>query len=146
MEIHEIRDHVHQQMVSLMDTFLAEQCGARSLDDTSDRWATAEKLIEFLNAGREVSMSPEKLVPKAAYHLGFQVYDESKQPPEKVIKLVLHRAPDMTDGDFYQMQNFFWCTVGRAIRDNPDIIQSLRAAGIIVTTSDDEEPGQQFAT
>lgn len=128
-----------------MDKLLADYCGTRCLDDSGDRWATAEVLIEFLNSGREVSMSPERLVPKAAYHLGFQVYDETKKPPEKVIKLVLHRTPDMTDGDFYQMQNFFWVTVGRAIRDSPDIIQTLRAAGIIVTTEDDEEPGQQFA-
>jgi hypothetical protein len=145
MEIQEIKEHVQHQMVSLMDKFLAEHCGSRSLDDTTDRWATAEQLIEFLNAGREVGLSPEELIPKAAYFLGFQIYDESVRPPQKIVKLMLHRTPDMTDNDFYQMQNFFWCTVGRAIRDNPDITQSLRAAGIIVTTGDDEEPGQQYA-
>jgi hypothetical protein len=59
--------------------------------------------------------------------------------------MTLKREGFMTTGDFLKMQNFFWTTVGKAIRNSPAIIDILRGGGVIVETdfTDEGEGGQQ---
>lgn len=144
-DVSNVLQEVKQRMADLMERYLAEECHGRALDNDEDRMAVALKMVDYVTQGREIDTSPEKMIPNAAYHLGFQVWDQTTR--ELIVKIVLNRTPDMTDGDFLQMQNFFWVTIGRAIRDNPEVLQTLAAGGIMVTTKPDGETGgQQFAS
>jgi hypothetical protein len=125
---------------SELSRFLDESCADFALDNDADREEVASRVAHWMVRQKTVEVSPEKLLPKAKYRLGFDVYDETTG--EKIIKLLLSRDEQMTDGDFLQMQNFFWCTVGRAIRDNPEIIQTLQAGGIEVDTDPGVAGGQ----
>jgi len=72
------------------------------------------------------------------------VVDESSG--QHIIRLTLDRTREMADGDFMQLQNFFWTTVGRAIRDNPEIIRTLEAGGVRVEIDPPpDQGGQQYA-
>jgi hypothetical protein len=115
--------------------FLDENCSSYCLDTDEDREEVSGRIAHWMVRQKVVEASPEKLLPKAQYRLGFNVVDE--QTGERIIRLTLTRSSQMTDGDFMQMQNFFWCTVGRAIRDNPEIIKTLQLGGIDV----DVDPG-----
>lgn len=124
----------------LLGRFLAEECASLCLDSDEDRDTLAAKVTQWFLRDKFVEVSPEKLLPKAKYRLAFNVVDEITG--ERIVRLMLLRNSMMTDGDFMQMQNFFWCTVGRAIRDNPDIIETLRAGGIDVDTDPGTAGGQ----
>jgi len=126
--------------------FFEERCSSHCLDNDEDREAVADKLAHWLLSDKVQDVSPEKMLPRARYKLGFDVVDETTN--ERIIQLLLQRDKMMTDGDFLQMQNFFWVTVGRAIRDNPEIIRTLQAGGIDVNTDPGEggTGGQQFAS
>lgn len=115
--------------------FLEEYCSSYCLDSDEDRVACSDQIAHWMVRQQVVEASPEKLLPKANYRLGFNVVDETTG--ERIVRLMLVKDEQMTTGDFMQMQNFFWCTVGRAIRDNPEIVATLRAGGIEVDT----EPG-----
>lgn len=124
--------------------FLEEECSSLCLDDDEDRGTLAGKLAHWLLSDKIQLQSPEKILPKAKYHLGFNVVDEATG--EHIIRLVLDRTREMADGDFLQLQNFFWTTIGRAIRNNPSIIQTLEAGGVRVEIDPPEgQGGQQFA-
>jgi len=123
------------QLQEELSRFLDETCASYALDNDADREEVANRIAHWMVRQQVVEASPEKFLPKAQYRLGFNVVDE--QTGERIIKLMLTRGSQMTDGDFMQMQNFFWCTVGRAIRDNPEIIRTLQLGGIDV----DVDPG-----
>ena len=63
----------------------------------------------------------------------FSVYGASK---EHIITLRLRREEGMTIGDMAQMQSFLWTLVGKAIRDDPSLVQRLRDGGIEVLIED----------
>ena len=123
-----------------LSRFLDETCASYALDNDADREEVASRVAHWMVRQQVVEATPEMFLPKAKYKLGFNVVDEVTG--ERIIQLVLDRGNQMTDGDFLQMQNFFWCTVGRAIRDNPEIINTLRAGGIDVDTDPGTAGGQ----
>ena len=123
-----------------LSRFLDESCSSYALDSDADREEVASRVAHWMVRQQVVEASPEKLLPKAKYKLGFNVVDEITG--ERIVQLILDRGSQMTDGDFMQMQNFFWCTIGRAIRDNPEIINTLRAGGIDVDTDPGTAGGQ----
>jgi len=125
--------------------FLEEECSSLALDDEHDRGTLAGKLAHWLLSDKTQMQSPEKILPKAKYRLGFNVVDEATG--EHIVRLILDRSREMADGDFMQMQNWFWCTIGRYIRDNPEIRATLRAGGVTIETDPpDGASGQQYAT
>lgn len=128
------------ELQEALSRFLDESCASFALDNDADREEVSARLAHWMVRQQIVEASPEKFLPKAQYRLGFNVVDE--QTGERVVRLLLSKGAQMTDGDFMQMQNFFWCTVGRAIRDNPDIIRTLRAGGIEVDTDPGVAGGQ----
>lgn len=123
--------------------FESEQCSSLCMDDDEDRGTLAGIVAHWLLSDKVQLQSPEKILPKAKYHLGFNVVDESTG--EHIIRLVLDRTREMADGDFLQMQNFFWSTIGRAIRDNPELIRTLEAGGVKVEIDPPDQGGQQYA-
>jgi len=133
------------QLIAALGYFLEKECNTLCMDDEEDRGTLAGKLAAWLMKDKNITVSPEKLLPKAQYFLSFNVVDETSG--DHIIRLVLKRAREMTDGDFLQMQNFFWVTVGRAIRDNQDIIRTLNAGGIVVEIDPPAQPapGGAFA-
>ena len=135
-QVADMNPQILDQMQTMVSRFLAENCSSRCLDNDEDREEVSGQLAHFLlDATKEMDLSPESLLPKAKYKLGFTVVDE---PTGKTIcRIQLNRQNDMTDGDFLQMQNFFWTTIGRAIAENPEIIRTLELAGIDV----DLDPG-----
>jgi hypothetical protein len=130
---------------NLISRFLAENCSGNCLDNDAERDEVAGKLAHFmLTPGQEVDMNPDVLLPKARYHLGFNIVDEPRA--QRICRLILNRTPDMADGDFLQLQNFFWVTVGHAIVDNPEVRKTLEMAGVLVITEQPEEdPGTPAA-
>lgn len=124
--------------------FLEEECSSLCLDDEHDRGTLAGKLAHWLLSDKTQLQSPEKILPKAKYRLGFNVVDEATG--EHIVRLILDRTREMADGDFMQMQNWFWCVIGRYIRDNPEIRRTLEAGGVSVETDPpDGTGGQQYA-
>jgi hypothetical protein len=123
--------------------FLDEECSSLALDNDEDRGTLAGKLAHWLLSDKTQLESPEKILPKARYHLGFNVVDEATG--EHIIRLILDRTKEMADGDFLQLQNFFWVTIGRAIRDNAEIQKMLEAGGVRVEIDPPDEGGQQYA-
>jgi hypothetical protein len=123
--------------------FLGENHDGACLDDEEDRSRVAEGVIGWLLSDKIRVVSPDVLLPKAKYHLGFNVVDEYTH--EHIIRLVLDRTEEMEDEDFLQLQNFFWTAIGRAIRDNPEIIKALEAGGVRVEIDPPEGTGGQQA-
>lgn len=133
------------QLSDALEQFLAEDCSGICLDEDSERQELAGKIVHWLFRDKSFLESPETFLPKAKYHLGFNVVDEANG--EHIIRLVLDRLPEMADGDFLQLQNFFWTVIGRSIRDNPDTIKTLEAGGVRVEVDPPVEGGgQQFAS
>ena len=126
--------HTNEQFQQLRTRLveLLEQKDGLCLDNDNERQQLADFLAASLLRPGEQIVSPEVLLPKARYHLSFNIVDEPTG--EHIVRVTLARDRLMTDGDFLQMQNFFWCTIGRAIRDNPEVVRVLRAGGIDVTT------------
>lgn len=128
-----------------LGVFLEDQCSSLALDDDHDRGVLAGKLAHWLLSDKTQFQSPEKILPKAKYRLGFNVVDEATG--EHIVRLILDRTREMADGDFMQMQNWFWCTIGRFIRDNPGVRKVLEAGGVYVETDPPagSPGGQQYA-
>jgi len=61
---------------------------------------------------------------------------------EHVVSLRLQRRPGMTIGDMAQLQNFFWVTLGCAVRRNEEMKRHLTHAGFEVLLDD---PNDQAA-
>lgn len=53
-----------------------------------------------------------------------------------VVSLRLQRQQGMTIGDMAQLQNFFWVTLGRAVRSDEEMRRHLAHAGFEVLTED----------
>lgn len=149
---HEMTDNVAgftaEEISSLiygLGLFLEEECSSLCLDDEHDRGTLAGKLAHWLLSDKTQLQSPDKILPKAKYRLGFNVVDEATG--EHIVRLILDRTREMADGDFMQMQNWFWCVIGRFIRDNPEIRKTLQAGGVSIETDpSDGSGGQQYAT
>jgi hypothetical protein len=129
------------EIVPRLQVFLEQNCSSLCLDDEEDRRTCATQLAEWLlDNSPPLELTKEKLLPKGRYRAGFNVVDEATG--EHIIAVILYRDQVMTDGDFLQMQNWFWNVIGRAIRDNPDVINTLRAGGIeILIGADPFNPG-----
>lgn len=128
-----------EQLHRLLSRFLAENCASSCLDNDEEVESVSGKLAHFLlTPGQDVEMNPEKLLPKAKYRLGINIVDETKG--QKICSIYLCRTPDMTDGDFLQMQNFLWVTIGKAVVENRELRRTLGLAGVVVEGAD---PGEQ---
>src|SRR5512137_2203087 len=125
------------QLITGVGQFLQEECDDYDFSD-EDRGDLAGRLAHWLLRDKTLTISPEKILPKAKYKLAFNVVDEPTG--DHIIRLVLDRTKEMADGDFMQLQNFFWVTVGRAIRDNPEIIRTLQAGGVRVEIDPPAQP------
>jgi hypothetical protein len=123
--------------------FLEENYDGACLDDDEDRSRVAEGVIGWLLSDKIRVVSPDMLLPKAKYHLSFNVVDELTET--HIVRLTLDRTDEMSDVDFLTLQNFFWTTIGRAVRDNPDIKAALESGGIRVETDPEDSGGQQAA-
>lgn len=131
------------RLVNDLNDFLEGSHASACLDDDVDRYRVALGVVKWLHSDKTKEMSPTILLPKAKYHLGFNVVDEYTH--EHIIRLVLDRTEEMEDEDFLQLQNFFWTAIGRAIRDNPEIIKALEAGGVRVEIDPPEGTGGQQA-
>ena len=131
------------RLVHDLNDFLEARHTSACLDDDVDRYRVAFGVSEWLFSDKTKEMSPTILLPEAKYHLGFNVVDACTH--EHIIRLVLDRTEEMEDEDFLQLQNFFWTTIGRAIRDNPEIIKALEAGGVRVEIDPPEGTGGQQA-
>lgn len=129
-------------VVGLCD-FLATDYASSCLDDEEDRIRVATGVVAWMLSDKVDLVSPERLLPKARYHLCFNVVDELTNT--HVVRLTLDRTDEMSDVDFLNLQNFFWTTIGRAVRDNPNIKTSLESGGIRVETDPEDSGGQQAA-
>jgi len=136
-------EEISMLIMGLGQLFESEQCCSLCMDSEQDRGSLAGITAHWLLSDKTQLMSPEKVLPKARYKLGFNVVDESSG--EHIIRLTLDRTREMADGDFMQLQNFFWTTIGRAIRDNPEIIRTLEAGGVRVEIDPPDQGGQQYA-
>lgn len=125
-----------------LSQFLSK-CSQHDLTVEEEREIVVSKLAKWLLMDKAVSMTPEVLLPKAQYHAGIRIVDEATG--KQVISLVLRRTREMSEGDFSQLQNFFWSTIGRAIRDNPEVIRDLQLGGVDVDIESGDLGGQQFA-
>jgi len=120
------------RLIAALGNFMERECGSLCCDSEEDRGTLAAKIAAWLCQDKTVVASPEMLLPKAHYHLNFNVVDEPTG--EHIVRISLDRTREMADGDFLQLQNFFWVTVGKAIRDNPEVVRILQAGGIRVET------------
>lgn len=123
--------------------YLEECHDGACLDDDEDRARVAEGAIGWMLSDKVRVVSPDMLLPKAKYHLSFNVVDELTET--HIVRLTLDRTDEMSDIDFLNLQNFFWTTIGRAVRDNPDIRRALESGGIRVETDPEDSGGQQAA-
>lgn len=129
------------QLTDGLEEFLATNHASACLDDDEDCRAVAEGVANWMVSDKVTVMSPEILLPKAKFHLCLNVVDEVSG--EHIVRLTLDRTQEMEDGDFLQLQNFFWSTIGRAIRDNPEVIRTFQLGGVHVETDPLSDPGNQ---
>ena len=120
-----------QQQINLLGeaifNFLSDHFSGYCLDTDAERQMIAENLAMWLTADKAVDAAQHITLPRARYRAGFNVVDETTG--KQIINLELERDRMMTDGDFMQMQNFFWNVIGRAVADHPEVIRALQAAG-----------------
>lgn len=136
-------EEISTLIVGLGQVFESPECTSLHLDDDTDRGRLAGIVAHWILSDKTILLSPEKALPKATYKLGFNIVDEASG--EHIVRLTLDRERNMTDGDFMQLQNFFWVTVGRAIRDNPEARRTLELGGVRVVTDPAVQGGQQHA-
>lgn len=134
-----------QKQISMLSDaifrLLSEHFSGYSLEDEQERLCVSENLARWLiTVDKTTEYTQQITLPRARYRVGFNVVDEVTG--KRIINLELERDRMMTDGDFLQMQNFFWNTIGRAVADHPEVIRILQAAGIKVTLGGDEGSGQ----
>ena len=132
----------HARLAEMLELFFRDSTCEEELDEEAIR-VLSDELGHFLLSDKTFEGTPDVLLPKAAYGVGFDIWDEESK--EHVVRMTLKREGFMTTGDFLKMQNFFWTTVGKAIRNSPAIIDILRGGGVIVETdfTDEGEGGQQ---
>lgn len=120
---------------------LSERFSGYCLDNEDERGDLSVGLAEWLIvADKTTEYTRQITLPRAKYRVGFNVVDEATG--QRVVSLELERDRMMTDGDFLQMQNFFWNTIGRAVADHPEVVRTLQAAGIKVNVGPVEGGGQ----
>jgi len=120
---------------------LSERFSSYCLDNEGERADLSVALAEWLIvADKTTEITQQITLPRAKSRVGFNVVDEVTG--KRIVYLELERDRMMTDGDFLQLQNFFWTTIGLAIVDHPEVIRTLQAAGIKVTRGGDDEGGQ----
>lgn len=130
---------------SALSDFLEQECSSLCLDSPTDRHIFLDRLVAWLLKEKTFEGTPEQLLPKARYRAGIRIVDEVTG--EHIVTLILQRTTYMADEDFMQLQNWFWATIGRAIRDSQDLARTLAAGGVMVDTGSGEgQGGQQFAT
>jgi len=61
---------------------------------------------------------------------------------DHVVTLRLQRQQGMTIGDMAQLQNFFWVTLGTAVRSNEEMKRHLTHAGFEVVLDDPAAQGE----
>lgn len=61
---------------------------------------------------------------------------------DHVVTLRLQRQQGMTIGDMAQLQNFFWVTLGTAVRSNEEMKRHLTHAGFEVILEDPAVQGE----
>jgi len=128
-----------EQLHSLLSRFLAENCASSCLDNDEEVESVSGKLAHFLlTPGQQIEMNLEQLLPRAVYRMGLNIVDETKG--QRICSLILRRTPEMADGDFLQLQNFFWVTIGKAVVENKELRRALELAGVVVEEAD---PGEQ---
>jgi len=129
-----------EMLHSLLSRFLSEQCGGSCLDNDEEVEDVSGRLAHFLlTPGKEMEMNVAQILPKAKYKMAIRIVDEPKG--KFVCELNLPRTPDMSDGDFLQLQNFMWVTLGTAIVGNRQLRKTLEMAGIEVIDSDSGDQG-----
>lgn len=138
-----LTDDEFNKLVRDLNDFLGEKYDSACLDDDVDRYRVASGVARWLLSDESRVASPEVLLPKAKHLLSFNVVDEVTRT--HIVRLVLERTKEMEDGHFLQLQNFFWTTVGYAIRDNPEIIRALEAGGVRVEIDPPEGAGGEQA-
>jgi len=127
-----------------ISNFLGEHCANLCLNDDSDRDICAGKLSEWIyKAQIHEEDVTQNIIPRATYRSGLRIFDEVTR--EHIVTLILERDRMMTDGDWLQMQNFLWANLGRAIRMDKGLQQTLIAAGIQVYFADVLGDGGQQA-
>ena len=131
------------RLVNDLNNFLEDNHASACLDDDLDRYLVALGVVKWMLSDKTREMSPDMLLPRAKYHLSFNVVDELTET--HIVRLTLDRTDEMSDVDFLTLQNFFWTTIGRAVRDNPDIRAALESGGIRVETDPEDSGGQQAA-
>jgi len=131
------------KLVCDLNDFLCDRYDGACLDDDVDRYRVASGVARWLLSDEARVASPEVLLPKAKYHLSFNVVDELTKT--HVVRMTLDRTDEMSDVDFLNLQNFFWTTIGRAVRDSADIRRALESGGIRVETDPEDSGGQQAA-
>lgn len=122
--------------------FLAMFCSDLCLDEEDDRDVCADRLADWIYKAQvhETDMT-QNIIPRATYRSGLRIFDEVTK--EHIVTLILERDRLMTDGDWLQMQNFLWANLGRAIRMDKGLQQTLQAAGIRIYFDDIFGGGQQ---
>lgn len=142
-QLMQLTEQEFTNLVHGIEEFLATEYGSACLDDQEDCFRVATGLASWMISDKVKLMSPEKLLPKAKYHLSFNVVDELTET--HIVRLTLDRTDEMSNIDFLALQNFFWTTIGRAVRDNPDIRRSLESGGIRVDVDPEDSGGEQAA-
>lgn len=131
-----------ERLTDDLEAFLADNHAAACLDDEADCRAVAEGVADWMVSDKVTVVSPDILLPKAKAHLCLNIVNEVTG--EHIVRLTLNRTQEMADGDFLQLQNFFWSTIGRAIRDNPAVIRTLQLGGVYVETALSDDSGEQM--
>lgn len=136
-------DEQMQEVQAAVARFLAENCGGLCLDNDQEIEEVSTKVVDFLFSPKNPVQSPAIDLPRPEHKLQFRIVDEAKG--QHICTLTLQRSPDMSDEGFLQMQNFFWCTIGRSIAGNPSLIRTLQLAGIDVDVDPGHGGGEQIA-
>ena len=119
-------------LVESLKQLLHTEHGSRCLDDKEDVACVAEGVASWMMADKLALGRRSWLLPQSEYHLGLDICDELTG--ERIIRLVLDKTWDMTDFDYLSLQNFFWTTIGRAIKESPELRRRLEYGGIRIDT------------
>ena len=128
-----------EMLHSLLSRFLSDEWGGNYLMDDQIDDVTGRLAHFLLTPGKEVEMNVAQILPKAKYKMALRIVDEPRS--KFICEIVLRRTSDMADGDFLQLQNFMWVTLGTAIVSNREVRRTLEMAGVEVIDSDPEDQG-----
>lgn len=121
-----MRDAVAQFMEEYQHFDLSDVLDRELFVDSMTAWCLKEKTVE---------MTPEQMLPRAKYRVGINIVNELSG--ERIVKLLMDRPLDMSDTEFLQLQNWFWATIGRAVRDNKELAEELELGGVSVIKGED---------